>query len=126
METLKFPMEKEVAEHRRRLNVIASNDTGPRPGLNEQFREASAELLSVEIQALLEPFYREQVAAVATETGKLKILSEVHLTFIKFAREIVQEQGFSDDVVAAAISAARLVFGEIFGAAPFSHSSGPG
>jgi hypothetical protein len=52
METLKFPMEKAVAEHRRRLNVIASNDTGPRP--------------------------------------------------------------------------ARLVFGEIFGAAPFSHSSGPG
>jgi hypothetical protein len=56
----------------------------------------------------------------------VKILSEVHLTFVKFARDIVQEYGFLDDVVAAAISAARLVFGEIVGAAPSSHSSGPG
>jgi len=126
METLKFALEKAVADHRRRLNMIAANVTGPRPGLDEQLREASAELLSVEIQALLEPFYREQVAAVATEAGKVKMLSEVHLTFIKFARDIVQEQAFLDGVVAAAISAARRVFVAIVGAAPSSHSSGPG
>ena len=106
--------------------MIAANVTGPRPGLDEQLREASAELLSAEIQALLEPFYREQVSAVATDAGKMKMLSEVHLKFMKFARDIVQEQAFLDGIAAAAISAARQVFVEIVGAFPSSHSSGSG
>jgi mannose-1-phosphate guanylyltransferase len=126
VETLKFPLEKAVADHRRRLNMIAANVTGPRPGLDEQLREASAELLSAEIQALLEPFYREQVSAVATDAGKMKMLSEVYLKFMKFARDIVQEQAFLDGIAAAAISAARQVFVEIVGAFPSSHSSGSG
>ncbi len=83
-------------------------------------------MLSVEIQALLEPFYREQVSAVATDAGKMKMLSEVHLKFMKFARDIVQEQAFLDGIAAAAISAARQVFVEIVGAFPSSHSSGSG
>jgi len=126
VETLRFPLQNAVADHRRRLNVIAANVTGPRPGLDEQLREASAELLSIEIEALLEPLSREQVAVVATDAGKVKMLSELHLTFIKFARDIVQEQAFLDGVVAAAISAARRVFVEIVRASPSSHSSGPG
>jgi hypothetical protein len=46
----------------------------------------------------------------------MKMLSEVHLTFMKFARDIVQEQAFLDGIPAAAISAARQVFVEIVGA----------
>jgi hypothetical protein len=126
VETLRFPLEKAVADHRRRLNMIAAHVTGPRPGLDEQLREASAELLSAEVQGLIKLFYHEQVAAVATDAGKLKMLSEVHLTFMKFARDIVQERAFLDGVVAAAISAARQVFVEIVGESPSSHPSGPG
>jgi hypothetical protein len=55
-------------------------------------------LLSAEIQAL-----REQVSAVATDAGRMKMLSEVHLTFMKFARDIVPEQAFLDGIPAAAI-----------------------
>jgi hypothetical protein len=125
METLRFPLEKAVANHRTRLNMIAGIPTGPHPGLDEQFREASAELLSVEVQAFIESFYRQQVAVRATEAEKVKTLSEVHLTFIKFAHETVQEESFRDGVSAAAISAVRRVFIEIFGPSPASHSSGP-
>ena len=39
-------------------------------------------------------FEREQVSAVATDAGRMKMLSEVHLTFMKFARDIVPEQAF--------------------------------
>ena len=120
METLKFLLQRAVADHQRRLNMIAANVSGPRPGLDEQFREASAELLSVEVLAFLEPFYREQVAVAATDAEKVKMLSEVHLTFIKFARDIVQEQAFQNAVVPAAISAARRIFLEIVGASFFA------
>ena len=105
--------------------MIAAADIGPRPGLDEQFREASAELLSDDLQAFLEPFYREQVAGVASVAEKIKTLSEAHFSFIKFAREIVQEEAFRDGVSPAAISALRRVFMEIFRASPGPHSSGP-
>jgi hypothetical protein len=76
MDTLKTPLEKAVADHRTRLNMIAANVVGPRPGIDEQFREASAGLLSDEIKAFLEPFYQQQVAAVASPAEKIKTLSE--------------------------------------------------
>jgi hypothetical protein len=125
METLRFPLEKAVADHRTRLNMIAGALTGPHPGLDEQFGEASAELLSVDVQAFLEPFYRQQVAVVATEAEKVKRLSEVHLTFIKFARDIVQQEAVWDGVSAAAVLVARRIFMEIVKTSPVSPSSGP-
>jgi len=125
MDTLKTPLEKAVAGHRTRLNMIAANVVGPRPGIDEQFREASAGLLSDEIKAFLEPFYQQQVAAVASPAEKIKTLSEAHLSFIKFARDIVQEQAFRDSISPAAVSAVRRIFLEIFRASASSHSSGP-
>jgi DNA primase len=107
MDTLKFPLKKAVTDHRTRLDMIAANDTRLRPGLDEQFREASAELLSDDLQAFLEPFYREQVAGVASAAEKIKTLSEAHFSFIKFARDIVQEEAFRDGVSLASISALR-------------------
>jgi len=124
METLRLSLEKAVANHRERLKMIAATASSPRPGLDEQFREASAELLSADVQAFLESFYRQQVAVAATEAEKVKTLSEVHLTFIKFARDTIQEEAFRDGVSAAAISAVRGVFMEIFGTSPGSHPSG--
>ena len=125
METLRFPLEKAVADHRIRLTMIAGTVSGPHPGLDEPFREASAELLSVDVQAFLELFYRQQVAVVATEAEKMKRLSDVHLSFLKFARDIVQQEAVWDGVSTAAVLVARRIFMEIVKSSPVSRSSEP-
>jgi hypothetical protein len=124
MDALKLPLEKATSDHRTRLSLIAATVTGPRPGLDEQFREASAELLSNDVQAFVEPFYREQVASVDSAAEKIKALSEAHLSLIKFARDVVQDESFRGGVSPAAISAIRRVFMEIFRAPP-APPSGP-